>query len=333
MTDTKKRYLINSIAVLGVFVILKSMINFEILNRYYEGIIILMGINIILATSLNLTTGFLGQLTLGHAGFMAIGAYTAGIFSQSSIFSSMELGRMGSTIDKLIVLILSLLLGGILAGIFGFIVGVPALRLRGDYLGIITLGFGEVIRVLLINLEFTGGSLGIRRIPNIADFNNVFWIMAIVVVFIMSIINSRHGRSILSIRENEIAAEACGVPTARYKIATFMLSAFFAGVAGALFAFHQRSIEPNKFGFMYSIEILIIVVLGGMGSITGSVIAAIVLTILPELLREFSDYRLLIYAILLLAVMLFKPSGLLGTKEFSLFRSKSNKQEKIGGEK
>lgn len=325
MNNRKKRYAINTALVLALFVVLNTLISVGVIDMYYEGIIMMIGINIILATSLNLTTGFLGQLALGHAGFMAIGAYASALFTLNS----------GAGLPDALLLVVSLLIGGLLAGLFGVVVGIPALRLRGDYLGIITLGFGEMIRVLLINLEITGGPLGLRGIYPLTNFTNIFWIMVIVVVVIFSLMNSRHGRSIISIRENEIAADAVGVPTEFYKVFTFALSAFFAGVAGGLFAHYMMVLDPKKFNFMFSIEILVIVVLGGMGSITGSIIAAIILTVLPELLRDFSDYRLLIYAVMLLGIMLFKPSGLLGTKEFSFVRKRDKedmKTEGLGGE-
>lgn len=321
MTNSKKRYALNLAAVIIVFVIFRLLMSSGILDNYYEGIFIMIGINIILAVSLNMTTGFLGELTLGHAGFMAIGAYSAAILTMNT---NMQL-------PDTIILLISLLFGGIIAGIFGFIVGVPALRLRGDYLGIITLGFGEIIRVILINLDITGGALGLRGIMPYSNFTNIYWIMIVIVMIIFSLMNSRHGRSIISIRENEIASEAVGINTSFYKIFTFVLSAFFAGIAGGLFAHYMTVLDPKKFNFMFSIEILVMVVLGGMGSITGSIIAAIILTFLPELLREFSDYRLLIYSLVLLLMMLFRPKGLLGTKEFSLFGKRSKEDVKTSG--
>ncbi len=321
MANNRKRYALNLAAVIIVFAVFRLLMSSGILDAYYEGILIMVGINIILAASLNMTTGFLGELTLGHAGFMAVGAYSSAIFTMNT--------NMG--LPDTIILLISLVVGGIIAGIFGFIVGVPALRLRGDYLGIITLGFGEIIRVLLVNLEITGGALGLRGIMPYSTFTNIYWIMAVIVMIIFSLMNSRYGRSIISIRENEIASEAVGINTSFYKIFTFVLSAFFAGVAGGLFAHYMTVLDPKKFNFMFSIEILVMVVLGGMGSITGSIIAAIILTFLPELLREFSDYRLLIYSLVLLLMMLFRPKGLLGTKEFSLFGRRSKEDVKTSG--
>lgn len=302
-----KGYIINAVAVVALYVIIMSLINGGIINRYQEGIIIMIGISIILAVSLNLTTGFLGQLALGHAGFMGIGAYASAIATMNM--------NIGSDTAQLLV---SMLIGGLFAAFFGIVIGVPALRLEGDYLAIITLGFGEMIRVIVTNLEITGGAKGLKGIPLLTNFSHVYWITILTVVVIATLIRSRHGRSIISIRENEIAANAVGVPTAYYKVLGFVISAFFAGLAGGLYAHYLSVLSPSKFGFMYSIEILVIVVLGGMGSITGSIVAAILLTLLPEALREFSTYRLLIYAVLLIIMMLFKPSGLFGTKELSI---------------
>ena len=229
------------------------------------------------------------------------------------------------------------------AALFGLLIGIPALRLKGDYLAIITLGFGEIIRVIIINLDFTGGARGLRGIPRETNFSWVYLLAVLTVAIIFAFIHTRHGRAVISIREDEIAAEASGVNTTYYKLLAFIMSAFFAGIAGGLYAHHIGILNPSKFDFNYSVEILVMVVLGGMGSITGSVIAATVLTILPEALRDFSSYRMLAYSVVLICVMLFRPSGLLGQYEFSLTRlfgklsgSKGNKTTKnpaSGGEK
>lgn len=305
--DKIRGYIINTISIVALYILMTSLMNTGVIGRYQQGIIMIIGINIILATSLNLTTGFLGQLALGHAGFMGIGAYGAAI-------ATMNMNIGSDTLQLLI----SIVIGGIIAALFGILIGLPALRLEGDYLAIITLGFGEMIRVIVNNLEITGGAKGLNGIPPLTEFSHVYWVTIITIVVIVTLIKSRHGRSIISIRENEIAANAVGVPTAFYKVFGFVLSAFFAGIAGGLYAHYMTILAPAKFGFMYSIEILVIVVLGGMGSITGSIVAAILLTLLPEALRGFSEYRLLIYAVLLILMMLFKPSGLFGTKELSI---------------
>ncbi len=306
---SKKNYIINVLAIILVFLLLKFFISNGVISRYYLGIIIFICINIVLATSLNLATGFLGQLALGHAGFMAIGAYVSAITAIS---------LKGTGLPNTVMLLISLLLAGIFAGVIGIAIGIPALRLKGDYLGIITLGFGEVIRVFINNIKMTGGAQGLTGIPRISNIDNVFWITVVVVTILYTLTNSRHGRAIISIREDEIAAEAVGIQTTKYKVMGFAIAAFFAGIGGGMYAHYIAFLDPNTFNFMRSVEILVIVVLGGMGSLTGSVIAAIVLTILPEALRDFANYRLLIYSGLLVIMMIFRPQGLFGTTEFSM---------------
>ena len=305
-----KDWAITGAGIIILFVFLSLLINTEVINSYMKGIMILIGINIIAASSLNLATGVLGQLALGHAGFMAIGAYTAAIFSKAMM--------KDSNLPDFIILILALILAGIIAAAFGTVIGIPALRLRGDYLGIVTLGFGEIIRISIYNIKAIGGARPVLGIPNLIGFTQIFILVVVVLMSLFLLIRSRHGRAILSIRENEIAAEAVGIPTTFYKIFGFATSAFFAGVAGAALAFNQRMIDPRKFTFMFSVEIFIIVVLGGMGSLTGTVIAAIVLGILNEWLHFIDQFRLVIYALLLVVMMIVRPTGLFGTKEFSL---------------
>ncbi len=305
-----KSYLINLLAITALYVLFKVLIGQGILNRYYVGVLIFIGVNIVLATSLNIATGFLGQLALGHAGFMAIGAYTAALTSRAMILQA-------TALPNIVILLISLALAGFAALLASLIIGIPSLRLRGDYLGIITLGFGEVIRIVINNLNFTGKAQGLSGIANLVNFDNIFWITVVIVLMLYTFTNSRHGRAIVSIREDEIAAEAVGIPTIFYKIVGFSISAFFGGIGGGLYAHYISYLDPNIFSFMKSIEILVIVVLGGMGSLTGSIIAAIVLTILPEALREFANYRMLAYSFLLVIMMIFRPQGLFGTKEFS----------------
>ena len=294
------------VLLLALYILLSVLISANIINPYYSGILTMVCINVILAVSLNLATGFLGQLVLGHAGFMSVGAYSAALFT------------MYSGLPTVVSFPLALLVGGIVAAAFGVIIGVPALRLKGDYLAILTLGFGEIIRVLILAMPFTGGAAGLSGIPLLTTFTYVFIIAIITVAVIFAFIHSRHGRAVIAIREDEIAAEAAGIHTTYYKLLAFVLAAFFAGIAGGLYAHHIGVLDPSKFDFNYSVEILIMVVLCGMGSITGSIVAAIVLTLLPELLRGFSEYRMLIYSVILICVMLFKPSGLLGQHELSL---------------
>ena len=293
--------------VLG-FVLLYGMMQTGLISMQYQGIIITIGIYVLLAASLNLTTGVLGELVLGHAGFMSIGAYTAALFT------------LHMDLPGMVEFPLALLVGGGLAAVFGVFIGMPALRLRGDYLAIVTLGFGEIIRVVIQNLTITGGGRGLYGIDEYTTFPWVFWIAALSVAVMYSMIGTRQGRAILSLRENEIAAEAVGVPSTRYKVLAFTLSSFFAGVAGGLYAHYITVLDPATFDFNMSIEILVMVVLGGMGSFTGSVLAAVVLTLLPELLRDLADYRMLIYSVVLVLMMILSPQGLLGKREFSLSR-------------
>lgn len=328
MTNSKKTgripkskllsYAVNAGLLLVFYFLFFALIANGTINRYSSGIMTTMFINIILTVSLNLVSGFLGQLVLGHAGFMSVGSYTAALFT---LYSGLPI-----TISFPI----SIVLAGVMAAVFGVIIGVPALRLRGDYLAIITLGFGEIIRVIILACDFTGGAKGLRGIPTIlpkgsdatslalAKYSYVFWLAVITVVVIWAFVRSRHGRAVISIREDEIAAEASGIHTTYYKLFAFVMAAFFAGVAGSVYAHHIGVLDPGKFNFDYSVEILLMAVLGGLGSITGSIIAAVALTILPEFLRGFEDYRMLIYAVILIIVMLFKPSGLMGQREFSL---------------
>ena len=271
-----------------------------------------------------MATGYLGQLPLGHAGFMAVGAYAAGIFMKAT--PAAELLKAGETTAVVPYIVIAIILSAVVAGIFGLIIGIPALRLRGDYLAIITLGFGEIIRVVLTNIdsilgfEFTYGAAGLKRIPKYSSFTLVFICVVLTCVIIHTVMKSRHGRAILSIRENEIASESVGIPTTYYKTMAFVLSAMLAGVAGCLYAGYLGSLYPSTFKFMKSIEILVMVVLGGMGSMLGSILSATVLTVLPELLRSVADYRMVAYSLALVIMMIFRPKGLLGSYDFSLSR-------------
>lgn len=305
-----KAYLINLIVIVALYLLLNQLVAGRVLSRTMQGIMMLIFINIILATSLNLTTGFLGQIALGHAGFMSIGAYSAALFSLN-VTGLPDLARF----------LISLIVGGLIAALFGLLVGVPALRLKGDYLAIITLGFGEIIRSIIENMpNVTGGAQGLKGIPKLAKLNIVFLIMVVCVAIMFTFVRSRHGRAITAIREDDIAASASGINNTYYKVLAFVIAAFFAGVAGGIYAQHYTVLGAANFNFNKSIDILVMVVLGGMGSLTGSIVAAIGLTALPELLRVFSDYRMIIYSLALILVMIFKPSGLFGRYEFSLTR-------------
>jgi len=303
-------YGINLIAVILVFIVVLAVQKAGMINNYIEGVVVFAMINIIVAISLNIATGYLGQLALGHAGFMAVGAYSAGLFIKAVDY------------PDYVEMILALIIAGTVAGISGLLIGIPALRLRGDYLGIVTLGFGEMIRYTIINLgDITGGASGLKRIPKLVGLNEVFIILVIVITFVFLFIRSRHGRAIISIRENEIAAESIGIPTTFYKVYGFFISSFIAGVGGACFAMYQRYLTPDKFKFMFSVELFIIVVFGGMGSITGTIVAGAFLAFITEQLYAYDELRLIIYSILLILLMIFKSDGLLGRYEFSLVQT------------
>lgn len=305
---TLKNYGINLAGIVLMYVILNVLIKAHIINNYITGVIVLAGIYIIVAASLNLATGYLGQLVLGHAGFMAIGAYSAALFA------------LNVDLPKNVELVVGLLLGGVISGLFGILIGIPALRLKGDYLGIVTLAFGEIIRYSLLNLPFAGGPAGLKKIPKYIGFTEIYVLVVIVIAFLFMFIRSRHGRAILSIKEDEIAAESIGIPTTFYKVFGFAVSAFLAGVGGGALAFFQRLLDPNKFTFMFSVEFFIIVVMGGMGSITGTIVAALTLAFANEFLHSVENYRLVIYSVMLIVMMIFKQEGFLGTKEFSLVK-------------
>ncbi len=290
----------------------------EIFNPYLQTLIAYSGINIILAVSLNLVNGFTGQFSIGHAGFMAAGAYM-------SAFLTMTFPHWAGPIVGL-NFFFNTIAGGLLAAAAGFAVGLPSLRLKGDYLAIVTLGFGEIIRVVLLNIEAVGGARGMYGIHHSASiFWTGFWVF-ICCFTVTRLMNSTHGRAFLSVREDEIAAESMGVDTTKYKVRAFVISSFFAGVAGSIFAHYLCYLNPSSFAFMKSIDVVVMVVLGGMGSISGSFVAAIIITLLPEALRPLQeittiDFRMVIYSLTLIVLMLTKPQGLFGELEISdLFR-------------
>ena len=293
----------------------------RVLNPYQFQILMLCGINVILAVSLNLVNGFTGQFSIGHAGFMAVGAYVSAMFSLYVGHAwALELAAIGmpAGVAQGTPLLVALLLGGGASALAGYLVGLPSLRLRGDYLAIVTLGFGEIIRVIITNVNAVGGA---RGLPDIPPWTTFFWVgvgVVAVVALSVNLANSTHGRALFAIRDDEVAAEALGVDTTRYKVLAFVIGAFFAGVAGGLFAHYLTYLNPNTFTFIKSIEIIAMVVLGGLGSVTGSVLAAIILTLLPEVLRPIKDFRMVIYALMLIVLMITRPQGLFGSRELSL---------------
>jgi branched-chain amino acid transport system permease protein len=296
------------------YIVLTLLMSLGILNSFWSGIIMLCGINIVLAVSLNLATGYLGQLTLGHAGFMAVGAYVSAILS---IYYQWPF-------------LLTLLIGALAAALIGIVVGVPSLRLKGDYLCIITLAFNEIIRVIIVNLKITNGSRGLIGTPHETNFTFVYLIAALTIFVVYSIVHSRHGRAIISVKEDETASELSGINITYYKILAFVISAFFAGAAGALYSHYIPVLVPKYFDYNKSVEILVMVVLGGMGSLPGSIIAAIALTVVPSLLISFSNYRMLIYAIVLIAAMLLKHSDAgIALKRMIPFLNKKGEEESL----
>lgn len=282
------------------------------LNSYDQRIAINAGIYMILAASLNLINGFTGQFSLGHAGFMGIGAYTAASLT-TMVFNKVE----GMPAD--LIFLIAILAGGIVAAVFGLLIGIPSLRLKGDYLAIVTLGFGEIIRVILQNIPSLGGALGISGIPTHTTFIWTFGILALLVFITQNLMRSTYGKGFIAVRDDEIAAESVGVNTTKYKVIAFVIGAFFAGVAGALYGHYNNLIRPLDFGFLKSVEIVVMVILGGMGSTWGVLLAAVILTYLPEALRDaevfgiqFRDFRMTIYSLVLILLMIFRPQGLLG---------------------
>jgi branched-chain amino acid transport system permease protein len=281
------------------------------MNPYHLDVALNVGIAIVMAVSLNLINGYTGQFSLGHAGFMAVGAYGAAavsLFAGPKLLPSLKfLGEAGS---QGAIFFLALLAGGLLAAGSGFLVGAPSLRLKGDYLAIVTLGFGEIISVIFRNVPSLGGALGLNGIPN---YTNLFWVYAAALVTIytvLAMVHSTYGRGFIAVHDDEVAAEAMGINTTRYKIIAFVVGSFFAGIGGGLFAHSKMSIDPKGFGFMLSIEFVVMVILGGMGNTMGVILAAVLLTLLPEMLRSLQDYRMIIYSVLLIVLMLTRPQGL-----------------------
>lgn len=344
------KYLLGGIVVLGLLLVVNAMLSSTGLfgfgvDDYTGRLIVLIGINVILSVSLNLINGFTGQFSIGHAGFMAVGAYMSA-FVTVYYGARMEGwliahggGLVGPTLATTLVFLLVILIGGLASAIAGLIVGIPSLRLKGDYLAIVTLGFAEIIRIAIVNIDKVGGPTGLT-VPGYANFLWVGIFGAITIVVVHNMVNSDVGRALVSIREDELAAEAMGINTTRYKVLAFVISSAFAGIAGVLFAHYYKFLSTQDFQFIRSFEIIIMIVLGGMGSITGAVLGAIVITVLPEALRQLPDVhygertlklvdlRLVIYSLLLIVVMLTRPQGILGTKEFSLrlFKRKTTKE-------
>ncbi len=286
------------------FAIVQVLISLNIINDFVQATLATICINIILAISLNLITGFTGLFSLGHAGFMSIGAYVCAIITL----------RMPTILG----FFLGVFAGAVAASLVGCLVGLPTLRLRGDYLAIATLGMSEIIRIVFLNLEITNGAAGLQGIPQFVNWLWMFIFTAGTLIIISNFIKSSHGRACISIREDEIASEAMGINTTKYKVMSFTIGAFFAGIAGALYASYFYFLSPDTFGFSKSIDILVIVVFGGLGSLSGSMVAAVLLALISTYLQSFSEIRMILYALLLIIIMIFRPGGIMGSKELSL---------------
>ena len=274
-------------------------------NQYYLGLAIDVGISIILAVSLNLINGHTGQFSLGHAGFMAVGGFTA-----ARLTLSFAGGLPPDSAPAVALFVGALLLGGVAAALVGLAVGLPSLRLRGDYLAIVTLGFGEIIRVIFQTSDAFGAATGLTGIPK---QTTLFWtwsIAAVTVYVVASLVNSTYGRGFICVHDDEVAASAMGISPTRYKVTAFVTGAFFAGIAGALYAHHKQVLKPDGFDFMKSIDFVVMVILGGMGRTVGVILAAVLLTLLPELLRGFAEYRMILYSLLIIVLMMARPQGL-----------------------
>ncbi len=336
ITKATKNNLITFGIVIAIYIMIEILIKADILSSLMQGLLVPVCTYVILAISLNLTVGILGELSLGHAGFMCVGAFSGAFFSVCTVETITNSG---------IRFLLAILIGAIVAAVFGIIIGIPVLRLRGDYLAIVTLAFGEIIKNLVnviyvgkdgngfhfsmkdavaLHLEEGGkviinGAQGITGTPNNSNFTIGVVLILITLFIVLNLIHSRAGRAVMAIRDNRIAAESVGINITKYKLMAFSISASLAGVAGVLYAHNLSTLTalPKNFGYNMSIMILVFVVLGGIGNIRGSIIAAVLLTLLPELLRGLSDYRMLIYSIVLIVMMLFN-----GSKKAIEFREK-----------
>lgn len=336
------------IVVIGALYVVNAMMS-EVgffgagIDTYYGRLLVFIAINVILATSLNLINGFTGQFSIGHAGFMAVGAYSSAYFTVTYGESiKAALGAMPETLVSSIILLIAIAIGAAVAATMGLIVGIPSLRLKGDYLAIVTLGFAEIIRIVILNIDAVGGATGYT----VGGYANFLWVgifAVITVVVVHNIVKSDTGRALISIREDELAAEAMGVNTTRYKVMAFAIGSAFAGVAGVLFAHYNKFLSTNDFQFIKSFEIIIMIVIGGMGSMTGAILGAIVVTLLPELLRQlpdlqlgavtlkFADLRLVIFALILVVTMIVRPQGILGTMEIGGFFKRFRRADKATG--
>lgn len=344
LNKTTKSNLITYGMVLAAYLIVQGMIAGNLLSNLMQGLLVPLCVYIILALSLNLTVGILGELSLGHAGFMCIGAFTSAAFTKATMDTFTNAGLR---------FFVALIIGAVCAGIFGFLIGIPVLRLKGDYLAIVTLAFGEIIKNI-INVLYVGidsnrnpffherpdvswngawwkmiisGAMGITGTPRQSTFTIGVILILVTLFVVLNLINSRDGRAIMAIRDNRIAAESIGIDITKYKLKAFAISAALAGIGGVLYAHNLATLTalPKNFGYNMSIMFLVFVVLGGIGNMRGSIIAAVILNLLPELLRGLSDYRMLFYAIVLIVMMLINwaPKAIeMRERLFSKFKKK-----------
>ena len=298
----------------------------ELLNSYYLTILARIGVAVLAAVSLQLVNGFTGQFSIGHAGFMAVGAYTSAAFSVylgAEMLAELQ-GVLSGALARTLYYPLPLLAGGLAASLAGLLVGVPALRLRGDYLAIATLGFGEIIRIAILNIDAVGGARGFSLSAPVGvdlRYEGIGAIGAVVglsLLVISRLVYASGGLAFRAVREDETAAEAMGIATTRVKVEAFAVASFFGGVAGALFAHAEGYVHTNSFSFVRSFEIVAFVVLGGLGSLSGAALAAAVLTAAPEILRGLGEWRMILYSLLIVVTMVVRPQGLMGSRELSL---------------
>jgi branched-chain amino acid transport system permease protein len=314
------------LAGVAVLLVLADQLLPRLLNTYYLTILARIAIAVLAAVSLQLVNGFTGQFSIGHAGFMAVGAYAGAalsVYASAPLLADLQ-QWFPASVARALYFPIPLLIGGLAASLAGLLVGIPALRLRGDYLAIATLGFGEIIRIAILNIDAVGGARGFSLTAQAGvelryeSLGAIGAVVAISVALIARLVYSAGGLAFRAVREDETAAEAMGIATTRVKVEAFAIASFFAGVAGALFAHAEGYVHTNSFTFVRSFEIMAFVVLGGLGSLTGAAIAAAVLTAAPELLRGFGEWRMVLYSLLIIATMLVRPQGLLGSRELSL---------------
>lgn len=304
-----KKNILELVFVLSLYLLGQILISTGIIDSYILLNLVIICINIILAVSLNLITGYTGQFSLGHAAFMSVGAYVSAV-------ATTNLGLPFG---------IAILLAALFSALAGILIGIPTLRLRGDYLAIATLGFGEIVRVVILNNDYLGGASGFNDIPQYTNWTWLYFMTVLTVVLIKNFVDSKRGRACIAIREDEIASESMGINTTFYKVLAFGIGAFFAGIAGALYSGYFYFIKPDVFGFMKSIDILVIVVFGGMGSIIGSVVGAIAISIISLVLQGFPELRMVIYSVILFIIMVYRPQGLMGDYKLKLFRNGGKK--------